>query len=93
VEVPPFAWRLVQRSLEQQGGHGKLRQNANKDGLAVTSHGSLVLDVEFEKGRDSATLNDLLNAMPGVVEHGIFHNLASVIYIAEDGQVKQKRPV
>ncbi len=93
VEVPPFAWRLVQRSLEQQGGHGKLRQNANKDGLAVTSHGSLVLDVEFEKSRDSAMLNDLLNATPGVVEHGVFHNLASVIYIAEDGQVEQRHPV
>jgi ribose 5-phosphate isomerase A len=93
VEVAPFAWRLVQRNLKEYGGLAKLRQNTNSDGLAVTSHGSLVLDVEFEKERDSETLNDLLNAMPGVVEHGIFHNLASVIYIAEDGQVQERRAV
>ena len=90
VEVSPFAWRLVQQSLKQQGGQGKLRQNASKDGIAITSHGSLILDVKFEKGRDSATLNNLLNAIPGIVEHGLFHNLASVIYLAENGQVKQQ---
>ncbi len=93
VEVPAFAWRLVRLSLEQQGGRGTLRQNANKDGLAVTSHGSLVLDVEFDKGLDSKALNDLLNATPGVVEHGVFCRLASVIYIAENGQVEQRRAV
>ena len=91
VEVMPFAWRLVQRSLQQHGGRGELRQNAAKDGLAITSHGSLVLDMHFDGGIDSAMLDALLSATPGVVEHGIFTGLANTVYIARDGMVEERR--
>ena len=91
VEVMPFAWRLVQRSLQQHGGRGELRPNAAKDGLAITSHGSLVLDMHFDAGIDSATLDALLSATPGVVEHGIFTGLANTVYIARDGKVEERR--
>lgn len=91
IEVMPFAWQLVKHSLEQAGGRGDLRPNASKDGLAVTSHGSLVLDMAFDAGLDSAALDALLNATPGVVEHGIFCGLATDLYLAQDGQVQQRR--
>ena len=91
VEVVPFAWQMVKRTLESMGGRGDLRPNASKDGLAVTSHGSLVLDMVFDDGVDSKTLNDLLSGTPGVVEHGIFRNLASVVLIAADGVVEERR--
>jgi ribose 5-phosphate isomerase A len=93
VEVTPFAWQMVQHRLQQQGGRGNLRPNASNDGLAVTSHGSLVLDVVFEAELENEALNHLLNATPGVVEHGIFYKLASVVYIVEDGQVQERRSV
>lgn len=89
VEVIPFAWQLAKRTLESLGGRGGLRQNASKDGLAVTSHGSLVLDMVFDPTVDSQVLNDMLNATPGVVEHGIFRDLAGVIFVAEDGRVEE----
>jgi ribose 5-phosphate isomerase A len=88
VEVMPFAWRMVKRRLESLGGRGDLRVNAAKDGLAVTSHGSLVLDMAFDPALDSAALDALLNDTPGVVEHGIFRGLASTVCIAADGHVK-----
>lgn len=91
VEVIPFAWQLVKQSLESIGGKAELRQNAAKDGLTVTSHGSLVLDVVFPEDIDSKTLNTLLNDIPGIVEHGIFSNLADAIFCGENGQVKEKR--
>lgn len=90
VEVVPFAWKLVKRSLEAVGGCGELRPNASKDGLAVTSHGSLVLDMMFPVEMDSNTLNEVLNATPGVVEHGIFHGLASAVFVAENGVMQEK---
>ena len=92
VEVIPFAWQLVKRSLEDIGGQGDLRPNASKDGLAVTSHGSLVLDMLFDNGMLGNQLNDALNAVPGVVEHGIFQGLASAVIIAADGKVEERRP-
>ena len=90
IEVMPFAWKLVKRSLENLVGHGELRQNASKDGLAVTSHGSLVLDMTFDPELDIKTLNEVLNNTPGIVEHGIFYGLTSAVFIAEGGQVQER---
>jgi ribose 5-phosphate isomerase A len=89
VEVMPFAWGLVKHRLENLGGKGGLRLNAAGDGLAVTSHGSLVLDMVFGPEWDSCALDEALNATPGVVEHGIFQSMASAVLIALDGQVKE----
>ena len=91
IEVMPFAWQLVKNDLEAISGHGKLRSNASKDNYAVTAHGSLVLDMVFNTDVDSTTLNDQLNAIPGVVEHGIFTHLASTIFVGHDGKVEQRQ--
>ena len=90
VEVIPFAWQLAKRTLESLGGRGGLRQNASKDGLAVTSHGSLVLDMVFDSSIDSRALNDMLNATPGVVEHGIFQDIVAAVFVAQDGRVEER---
>lgn len=90
IEVMPFAWKLVQRSVASIGGHGTLRQTVNQDGLVVTSYGSLVLDVVFESNIDSKTLNERLNAIPGVVEHGIFTGLTRAVFCAHDGLIDEQ---
>ncbi len=90
IEVMPFAWQLVKQSLEALGGRGELRKNAKQDGLAVTSYGSLVLDMTFDLELDSQVLDQILNATPGVVEHGVFYGLASAIFTAVDGQVHER---
>lgn len=89
VEVVPFAWRLVKASLEDIGGRGDLRLNAAGDNVAVTAHGSLVLDMKFDVTFDSKTLNQLLSGTPGVVEHGIFSGLASSVITVRDGRVQE----
>jgi ribose 5-phosphate isomerase A len=90
VEVIPFAWQLAKRTLESLGGAGDLRPNASKDGLAVTSHGSLVLDMTFDPALSAGELDARLIATPGVVEHGIFPGLASAVFVAQDGRVEQR---
>jgi ribose 5-phosphate isomerase A len=90
IEVMPFAWQAAKRSIEAIGGTGDLRPNAAKDGLCITSHGSLVLDMRFDASIDSHQLNALLNNIPGVVEHGIFPGLASKILIADQGKVETR---
>jgi len=89
VEVMPFAWQMVRQRLMELGGRGALRKNSNGNGLAVTSYGSLVLDMFFDSELDSTQVDSILNAMPGVVEHGIFSQLASVVFLAVEGQVKE----
>jgi ribose 5-phosphate isomerase A len=89
IEVMPFAWPLVKKQLEANGGHGDLRQNANKNGYAVSSYGSLILDMSFDRSLDAKTLNNILNDIPGIVEHGIFYGLATAVLIGVDGQVQE----
>ncbi len=84
IEVMPFAWQLVLESINKLGGKGQLRETASGDGLAVTSHGSLVLDMTFDEAIGARELNDMLNAIPGVVEHGIFDQLATAIFTGND---------
>lgn len=90
IEVMPFAWQAAKRSIEALGGVGDLRPNAAKDGLSITSHGSLVLDMRFEASLDAHALNALLNNVPGVVEHGIFAKLAGTILIADQGHIETR---
>ncbi|TXI44782.1 ribose-5-phosphate isomerase RpiA [Methylophilus sp.] len=90
IEVMPFAWQAAKRSLEAIGGVGELRQNVAKDGLSITSHGSLVLDMRFDASLDAERLNALINNIPGVVEHGIFTKLASTLLIADQGKIETR---
>ena len=89
IEVIPYAWQLAKWTLEGLGGKGDLRKNG--DGLTMTSHGSLVLDMQFDPDLDAAMLAAALSATPGVVEHGIFSGLASSVLIAADGQIEERR--
>ena len=90
IEVMPTAWKAAKHSLEAAGGVGELRQNAAKDGLSISSHGSLVLDMEFDKSISESALNQLINNTPGVVEHGIFYGLTSVVLIAGEGTIEER---
>ena len=90
IEVMPMAWKSVKRSLEAAGGVGDLRQNVAKDGLSISSHGSLVLDMTFDKSISEEQLNHLINNTPGVVEHGIFRGLTSAVLIAGGGKIEER---
>jgi len=91
IEVMPFAWQLVKKQLEAIGGQGDLRQNADKSAYAQSSHGSLILDMRFAEHLDAKTLNDILNSIPGIVEHGIFYALATTVLIGVNGQVQERQ--
>jgi ribose 5-phosphate isomerase A len=92
IEVMPFAWQLVLSRLEALGGQGQLRAGASGEGLAMTSHGSLVLDMTF-KALDPTALDTAINSVPGVVEHGIFVGLATAIFVGDDSadEIEQRR--
>ena len=90
IEVIPFAWQLAKKSLIDVGAEGDLRPNTAKDGFWVTSHGSYVLDLKFDKNIDAQALNTLINNTPGVVEHGIFYSLADAVLIAKNGQITER---
>jgi len=90
VEVMPFAWQMVQHRIAAIGGDSVLRKNAAGDNVAITAYGSVVLDCVFAADRDSQQLNQQLNAIPGIVEHGIFAGLTTAVFCSESGQVQSQ---
>jgi len=46
--------------------------------------------LKFDASINASTLNALINNTPGVVEHGIFHQLTDLVLIAQDGVVSER---
>jgi ribose 5-phosphate isomerase A len=84
VEVLPGAWRQVRAQLAEMGGDAQLRMAVRKAGPVVTDQGNLVLDVKFAGGiSDPASLEAAINNLPGVLENGLFVNLADQVLVGE----------
>jgi ribose 5-phosphate isomerase A len=84
VEVLPGAWRQVQAQLNSMGGEAQLRMAVKKAGPVVTDQGNLVLDVKFAGGiNEPADLELAINNLPGVLENGLFINLADQVLVGE----------
>jgi len=88
VEVVPFAQALVAKRVAALGAKPKLRQDASGKPF-VTDEGNHILDCSFGAISDPPALARTLDAMPGVVDHGLFINLASVVLLARGGEVKE----
>ncbi|NBX00904.1 MAG: ribose-5-phosphate isomerase RpiA [Methylophilaceae bacterium] len=88
IEVISSAWQMVKHQLEQHGAKGDIRLNAGKDNIAISAHGSYVLDMQFPENINDEALNTLLNNTPGIVEHGVFYGIASQVLIAENGIIE-----
>jgi len=84
VEVLAGAWRQVRGQLQEMGGDAELRMAVRKAGPVVTDQGNLVLDVTFAGGiRDPQSLEQTINNLPGVLENGLFVNLADQVLVGE----------
>ena len=84
VEVLPGAWRQIRQQLSAMGGKAELRMADRKAGPIVTDQGNLVLDVRFDGGiADPVDLERSVNNIPGVLENGLFVNLADEVLVGE----------
>jgi ribose 5-phosphate isomerase A len=90
VEVIPFAQALVAKRIGALGATVKQRQDA-KGKPFVTDEGHHILDCGFGQIPDPPALARVLSDMPGVVEHGLFINLATVVLVAKGENVAELR--
>jgi len=90
VEVIKFAQVVVQKKLEALGAAVELRRGA--DGKPyLTDENNHILDCRFGQIPDADGLARRLNDMPGVVEHGLFIGMASVVLVANGSEVVELR--
>ncbi|MGV9200185.1 MAG: ribose 5-phosphate isomerase A [Promethearchaeia archaeon] len=88
IEVIPMAYVPLMRKLEKMGGKPQLRMAKAKAGPLVTDNGNFILDVDFGIIESPPDLNKHLLQLPGIVDTGLFINMASQAYIGQkDGEV------
>jgi ribose 5-phosphate isomerase A len=86
VEVIKFAQALVKKKIEALGAQVEVRRNA--DGKAyLTDENNYILDCRFGQISDADALARQLSDMPGVVEHGLFIGMASVVLLADSSNI------
>jgi ribose 5-phosphate isomerase A len=90
VEVIPFAQPLVAKRIAALGAGVKPRQDA-KGNPFVTDEGHHILDCSFGQIPDPPALARKLSDIPGVVEHGLFVDLASVVLMAKGEKITEFR--
>ena len=93
VEVLPFARAYTARRLAELGGEPKLRM-AVSGAPFVTDDGNYILDVKFRSVPKPAELEWKINRVPGVVENGLFTDVADIVIVGYEGgcmRLKSKR--
>lgn len=82
-DVFPAALAFAMRCFRDLGGEPEIRTGKGKIGPVISDLGNIVVDIRFGGIADPARLDAQLNAIPGVVAHGLFVGLASQAVIAK----------
>lgn len=89
VEVLPMAVTPIMRALEERGATPELRRSEARDGPVVTDQGFWIVDAHFPEGIAAPEeLDRALCARPGVLDHGLFLDVATDLLVGKaDGSV------
>jgi ribose 5-phosphate isomerase A len=90
VEVIRFAEALVSEKISVLGAAVRLRKDRAGEPF-VTDEGNHILDCHFGQIPDPPALARTLSEIPGVVEHGLFINLADVVLLGKGSEVLEWR--
>lgn len=95
IEVDPFGMALtaeqIYAALMETGceaGQTVLRQKKDGSGPLITDGGHYILDSRCRKIPNPSDTAARLSEIPGVMEHGIFVDLADVIIVGEEDHAK-----
>jgi ribose 5-phosphate isomerase A len=89
IEALQFATALVISKIKQLGGTAILREGKGKVGPIVTDNGNIIIDAHFGIIQNPDELERKLKALPGVVETGLFINMADVVYLGTRSNVEK----
>ena len=87
VEVVPFGWPTYERALRELACEPELR--TIDDEPFLTDEHNFIVDCHFERIDDPAGLERELNLIPGVVENGLFINLAHRVFVGSPNGVTE----
>jgi ribose 5-phosphate isomerase A len=80
IEIVPFAAELTIKKLEQLGCRTAVRRTTDQS-IYITDNGNWIVDCYFNEITNPRALGERIIAIPGVVEHGIFVQMANAIVV------------
>lgn len=86
IEVLPFGFEVTAENIKKIGGIPKVRKKDHE--IFISDNGNYILDCSFGTIEDPVHLHKTLIQMIGVVETGIFADMADKVIIARDGKVE-----
>ena len=90
VELVRFGWRDTRRRLGDLLPDAELRSTEGGSTPFVTDEGHYIVDALMPSAAEPAALADTLLRVPGVVEHGLFLEMADVALLGRpDGSVER----
>jgi ribose 5-phosphate isomerase A len=90
VEVIKFAQALVAKKIQALGAAVELRRESGGKQF-LTDENNHILDCRFGQIQDVDGLARELSDMPGIVEHGLFIGMASVVLVATGSEIVELR--
>lgn len=87
LEVMPYGWRAQLRFLESLGSRCEVRK-ANGDDYH-TDQGNYILDCDFGPIAEPAALARQLEGRAGIIEHGLFIGLTSLVVVASPDGIRE----
>lgn len=88
-EVIPFGWKSQATFLESLGAQVTRRERNNE--IFHTDQGNIILDCNFGPLAEPQVLAAALKSRAGIVEHGLFLNLATDVIVANADEIRHIR--
>ncbi|WP_152655368.1 ribose 5-phosphate isomerase A [Oceanobacillus sp. CFH 90083] len=89
VEVVPFGWEVTEKRLQKLGCKTSLRYQEDK--TFISDNGNYIIDCQFETIAEPEKLHQEIKSLLGVVETGIFANMADEVIISEQGNLRSMK--
>ncbi len=83
IEVIPFGYKAVLKEVRKLKGEPILREANRKVGPVITDNSNFIIDILFKIIENSKKIEKNLKLIPGVIESGLFVDMADKVYVAK----------
>ncbi|MEO8233467.1 MAG: ribose-5-phosphate isomerase RpiA [Ignavibacteriota bacterium] len=86
VEIVSFGLNHLLKNFDELGYNPRIRKSGNEN--FITDSGNLIVDLHLNEIEDSIKLEHKIKLIPGVVEVGLFNNIADILIVGKENSTE-----